>query len=85
MEKTTKRKALQGLVVSNKMDKTVTVKVETSRKHPLYGKFVKHTTTYHVDDDKNVCNEGDTVTITQCRPLSKTKFWRLVEVLKKAQ
>jgi small subunit ribosomal protein S17 len=78
-------KLITGLVVSNKMDKTVTVKVETSKKHPLYGKFVKHTTTYHVHDDKNVCNEGDTVTITQCRPLSKTKFWRLVEVLKKAQ
>jgi len=73
-----------GRVISNKMDHTVTVLVERRVKHPLYGKFIRRSTKLHVHDENNECNEGDEVTITECRPLSKTKSWRLVEIVKRA-
>jgi small subunit ribosomal protein S17 len=79
------RKTRIGLVVSNKMDKTVTVTVERRVKHPIYGKFVKKTTKFHAHDEKNECTIGDLVRIMETRPLSKTKRWRLVEVLEKAK
>ena len=79
------RKTRIGLVTGNKMDKTVTVSVERRVKHPIYGKFVKKTTKFHAHDEKNECTVGDLVRIMETRPLSKTKRWRLVEVLEKAK
>ena len=79
------RKERQGVVVSNKMDKTVVVAVERKEKHPLYGKFVKKTTKFVAHDEKNECGEGDTVLIMETRPLSKTKNWRLVEIIEKVK
>ena len=79
------RKTRIGIVSSNKMDKTITVKVERKVKHPLYGKFLKKTTSFHAHDEKNECNIGDTVKIMESRPLSKTKRWRLVEVVEKVK
>ena len=73
-----------GHVVSNKMDRTITVMVERKVKHPLYGKYIRRSTKLHVHDENNECNEGDLVTITECRPISKTKSWKLVEIVKKA-
>ena len=73
-----------GRVVSNKMDKSVTVLLERQIKHPLYGKYIKRTTKVLAHDEQNDCNEGDTVSISECRPLSKNKAWRLVEVVKRA-
>ena len=73
------------MVSSNKMDKTITVNVERKVKHPLYGKFVKKTTKFHAHDDKNECSIGDVVKIMETRPLSKTKRWRLVEVVEKVK
>lgn len=74
-----------GRVVSNKMEKTITVLVERKVKHPIYGKFVKRSTKLHAHDENNECNIGDTVVVEQSRPLSKTKSWKLVQVLVKAQ
>ena len=79
------RKTRIGVVKSNKMDKTVTVAVERKVKHPIYGKFVKKTTSFHAHDEKNECTVGDVVRIMESRPLSKTKRWRLVEVVEKAK
>ena len=79
------RKTRIGVVKSNKMDKTVTVTVERRVKHPIYGKFVKKTTSFHAHDEKNECTIGDVVRIMESRPLSKTKRWRLVEVIEKAK
>ena len=79
------RKTKLGVVTSNKMDKTITVNVERKVKHPLYGKFVKKSTKFHAHDDKNECRIGDTVRIMESRPLSKTKRWRLVEVVEKVK
>ena len=79
------RKERIGIVVSNKMDKTIVVAVETKEKHPLYGKFVKKTTKFYAEDEKNECGIGDTVRIMETRPLSKTKRWRLVEIVEKAK
>ena len=79
------RKTRTGVVSSNKMDKTITVKVERKIKHPLYGKFLKKTSAFHAHDEKNECNIGDTVKIMESRPLSKTKRWRLVEVVEKVK
>ncbi len=73
-----------GLVVSNKMDKTISVAIERKVKHPMYGKYLKRTTKVLAHDEQNDCNEGDTVSISECRPLSKNKAWRLVEVVKRA-
>jgi small subunit ribosomal protein S17 len=79
------RKTRTGVVSSNKMDKTITVKVERKVKHPIYGKFVKKTTGFHAHDEKNECSIGDLVKIMETRPMSKLKRWRLVEVLEKVK
>ena len=79
------RKIRIGVVSSNKMDKTVTVAVERKVKHPMYGKFLKKTTKFHAHDEKNECSIGDLVKIMETRPLSKTKRWRLVEVIEKVK
>ncbi|AIF97561.1 MAG TPA: 30S ribosomal protein S17 [Alteromonas australica] len=79
-----KIRTVQGRVVSNKMDKTITVVVERFVKHPIYGKFIKRSTKLHAHDESNVCNKGDVVTIRECRPLSKSKTWTLVDVVEKA-
>ena len=79
------RKTRVGVVSSNKMDKTITVNVERKVKHPLYGKFLKKTTKFHAHDEKNECSIGDTVKIMEARPMSKTKRWRLVEVVEKVK
>ncbi|MBS1752733.1 MAG: 30S ribosomal protein S17 [Bacteroidetes bacterium] len=79
------RKTKLGVVSSNKMDKTITVSVERKVKHPLYGKFVKKSTKFHAHDEKNECSIGDTVKIMESRPLSKTKRWRLVEIVEKVK
>ena len=79
------RKERIGLVVSNKMDKTIIVAVETQEKHPIYGKFVKKTTKFVAHDEKNECSIGDTVRIMETRHLSKTKNWRLVEIVEKVK
>ncbi len=79
------RKERIGVVVSNKMDKTIIVATESREKHPMYGKFVKKTTKFVAEDAKNECSEGDTVRIMETRPLSKTKRWRLVEIVEKVK
>lgn len=79
------RKVRVGVVTSNKMAKTITVAVERKVKHPIYGKFVKKTTKFHAHDEKNECSIGDVVRIMETRPLSKTKRWRLVEVVEKVK
>jgi small subunit ribosomal protein S17 len=79
-----KIRTVQGRVTSNKMDKTITVMVERTVKHPIYGKFIKRSTKLHAHDEDNACNEGDIVNITECRPLSKSKTWMLVDVVTKA-
>jgi len=80
-----KRKTKIGLVVSNKMDKSVVVGVQRLVRHPLYGKFFKKTSKFMAHDEENVCQIGDTVKIMESRPLSRLKRWRLVEVLEKAK
>lgn len=77
-------RTLSGRVVSNKMDKTVTVLIERRVRHPLYGKIVRKSTKLHAHDEGNQCNEGDLVTIEQCRPLAKTKAWRVVRIDERA-
>jgi small subunit ribosomal protein S17 len=77
-------RTLTGRVVSNKMDKTVTVVVERRVQHPLYGKFITRSTKYHVHDEENTCQEGDLVQIKECRPISKTKSWQLYKVVERA-
>lgn len=86
-DKTTRnlRKERIGIVTSNKMEKSITVSVERKKKHPMYGKFVKSTKKFHAHDEKNECNIGDTVRIMETRPLSKTKNWRLVEIIERAK
>ena len=79
------RKERIGTVVSAKMDKTIVVTVETKEPHPLYGKFMQKTTRFHAHDEKNECNEGDRVRIMETRPLSKTKRWRVVEIVERAK
>ena len=79
------RKTRIGVVTSNKMNKTITVAVERKVKHPIYGKFVKKTTKFHAHDEKGECGIGDVVKIMETRPLSKTKRWRLVEIIQKAK
>ncbi len=74
-----------GRVVSNKMNKSITVLVEGRVKHPLYGKYIRRSTKLHAHDENNECNIGDTVSITECRPISKTKTWRLVDVIERAK
>ena len=85
MEKRNLRKEKIGVVTSDKMDKSIVVSVERKVKHPKYGKFVKKTTKFVAHDEKNECNEGDTVRIMETRPLSKSKNWRLVEIVERAK
>ena len=77
-------RTLTGCVVSDKMDKTITVQVERLVKHPIYGKFIRRSTKVHAHDEANECKQGDTVTVEQCRPLSKSKTWRLVKIVEKS-
>ncbi|HZK03542.1 MAG TPA: 30S ribosomal protein S17 [Bacteroidaceae bacterium] len=79
------RKERQGLVISDKMEKTIVVLSVSKKKHPIYGKFVRKTKKYHAHDEKNECRQGDTVRIMETRPLSKTKRWRLIEIVEKAK
>jgi small subunit ribosomal protein S17 len=83
-ETTEQLRTVEGRVVSNKMNKTVTILVERQVKHPLYGKYIRRSTKLHAHDEENACNEGDVVRVTECRPLSKTKNWRVVEVITRA-
>lgn len=76
-------RTLQGQVISDKMNKTITVLVERRVKHPLYGKFVRRSTKIHAHDEQNECRIGDTVVVMQCRPLSKTKSWRFVQLVER--
>jgi small subunit ribosomal protein S17 len=85
METRNLRKERIGVVSSNKMEKSITVAVKWKEKHPIYGKFVNKTRKFHAHDEKNECNIGDTVRIMETRPLSKTKRWRLVEIIEKAK
>jgi small subunit ribosomal protein S17 len=85
METRNLRKERTGVVVSNKMDKSITVEIERRVKHPIYGKFVKKTSRFMAHDEKNDCNIGDTVRIMETRPLSKNKCWRLVEIIERAK
>lgn len=78
-------RTLEGRVTSSAMDKTVTVLIERRVKHPLYGKFMRRSTKIHAHDEANSCGEGDLVRVEQCRPLSKTKSWRLLDILEKAR
>ena len=84
MSETKTIRTKSGRVVSDKMDRSITVLVERRVKHPLYGKFIRRSTKVHVHDENNECNVGDEVTITECRPISKTTSWKLVEVVKRA-
>ncbi|HEY0332930.1 MAG TPA: 30S ribosomal protein S17 [Stenotrophomonas sp.] len=77
-------RTVEGRVVSNKMDKTVTILVERQVKHPLYGKYIKRSTKLHAHDADNACNEGDVVRVTEIAPMSKTKNWRVVEIITRA-
>ena len=81
---TKKLHTVEGRVVSNKMDKTVTVLVERQVKHALYGKYIRRSTKLHAHDADNACKEGDVVRIAECAPMSKTKNWRVVEILTRA-
>jgi len=85
METRNLRKERTGVVFSNKMDKTITIAVKWKEKHPIYGKFVNKTKTYHAHDEKNDCNIGDTVRIMETRPLSKLKRWRLTEIIERVK
>ena len=85
METRNLRKERAGVVVCNKMDKSITVAVKWKEKHPIYGKFVSKTKKYYVHDEKNDSKIGDTVKIMETRPLSKTKRWRLVEIIERAK
>ncbi|MGM0906480.1 MAG: 30S ribosomal protein S17 [Pseudomonadota bacterium] len=77
-------RTLQGKVVSDKMDKTITVAVERRVKHPVYGKYITRTTKVHAHDEENQCKAGDTVIVRECRPLSKNKSWTLEEIVERA-
>jgi small subunit ribosomal protein S17 len=83
-EQETTNRTLIGQVTSNAMDKSVTVVVERTVKHPVYGKYMRRSTKVHAHDESNECNKGDTVMVEQCRPLSKTKTWRLVKIIERA-
>ncbi len=85
METRKLRKEKTGIVVSNKMDKSIVVVVQRQIKHPIYGKFIKKTSSFMAHDEKNESNIGDSVIITETRPLSKNKCWRLVEIIERAK
>ncbi|WP_154223800.1 30S ribosomal protein S17 [Marinicella rhabdoformis] len=79
------QKTKSGVVTSDKMDRTVTVMIERKIKHPLYKKYIKKSTKVHADDPENKCQEGDLVKIVECRPISKTKSWKVVEIVETAK
>ncbi len=79
------RKTRTGIVVSDKMDKTVVIAIKDNVRHPLYGKIIKRTSKIHAHDENNICGIGDKVTVMETRPLSKTKRWRVVEIVEKAK
>jgi small subunit ribosomal protein S17 len=79
------QRTLTGSVTSNAMDKSITVMIERRIKHPVYGKYINRSTKLHVHDENNECGKGDLVVIEQCRPMSRTKSWKLVEIIEKAQ
>jgi small subunit ribosomal protein S17 len=83
MSEQNENRTLQGRVVSDKMDKTITVVVERKVKHPIYGKFVRRSTKVHAHDENNECVAGDVVVVEQCRPLSKSKTWRFVKLVER--
>ena len=83
-EQTRKLRTVEGRVVSNKMDKTVTVLIERQVQHALYGKYIRRSTKLHAHDADNSCHEGDVVRLAECAPLSKTKNWRVVEIITRA-
>lgn len=83
-QKQKNERIVTGRVVSDKMNKTITVLVERRVKHPVYGKYVRKSSKLHAHDENNECKEGDLVTIAECRPISKSKAWRLVEIVEKA-
>ena len=85
MEKRNLRKERIGEVISSKMDKTIVIAVKTKMKHPMYGKFVNKTSKFYAHDEENTCGIGDVVRIMETRPLSKTKKWRLVEIIERAK
>ena len=85
MSETNLKRTLTGTVVSDKMDKTVTVLIERKIKHPLLGKILRVSKKYHAHDETNECNQGDVVVIEECRPLSKTKSWRVAKLVEKSQ
>jgi small subunit ribosomal protein S17 len=84
-DRTSRRKVRVGTVVSDRMDKTIVVKVETRMPHSLYGKIVRRSSKYHAHDEENQCHVGDVVRIAETRPLSRTKRWRLMEIVEKAE
>jgi len=84
MSETNVGRIASGTVVSNKMDKTITVLVERRVKHPLYGKYIKRSNKFHAHDPENACQEGDKVTIVETRPIAKTKTWKLTSIDRKA-
>ena len=83
-DNTKKLHTVEGRVVSNKMDKTVTVLIERQVKHELYGKYIRRSTKLHAHDAENACNEGDMVRVAECAPMSKTKNWRVVTIVTRA-
>lgn len=85
MEERNKRKEMVGLVISDKMDKTVSIAVERKTQHPLYKRVIKKTSTFKAHDEENQCKTGDKVQIMETRPLSKTKRWRVVDIIEKAK
>ena len=78
-------RTIVGRVVSDKMDKSAVVMVERKVRHPLYGKYIRRSTKLHIHDENNECQIGDTVSIQECRPISKTKFWRLIEIIEHSE
>ncbi|MBT8121383.1 MAG: 30S ribosomal protein S17 [Gammaproteobacteria bacterium] len=80
-EETQVQRTVTGRVISNRMDKSATVLIERKVKHPVYGKYIRRSTKLHVHDAENACQEGDLVTIEECRPMSRTKSWKLVEIV----
>ena len=85
MEERKPRREKVGIVISNKMEKSIVVAVKRKVKHPIYGKFVNKSSNFKAHDEENTCNEGDTVKIMETRPLSKTKNWRLVEIIERVK
>ncbi len=78
------KRTVQGVVTSNAGNKSATIMIERRIKHPIYGKFIKRSTKLHIHDETNECNKGDTILVEECRPMSKTKSWKLVKIVEKA-